>query len=51
MGGRRFDWPTLQGARLGAQKEGVMRTLRRLLLSLLVLSVVTDMPIPDGFDA
>ena len=28
-----------------------MRTLRRLLLSLLMLSVVTDMPIPDGFNA
>jgi hypothetical protein len=27
-----------------------MRTLRRLLLSLLMLSVVTDMPIPDGFN-
>lgn len=29
----------------------MMRTLGRLLLTLLVLSVVTDMPIPDGFKA
>ena len=46
--GRRFDWPTLQGASLGARKEGTMRTLQQLLLSLVILSVVTDMPIPDG---
>lgn len=29
----------------------MMRTLGRLLVTLLVLSVVTDMPIPDGFNA
>ena len=27
-----------------------MNILKRVLLSLLVLSVVTDMPIPDGFN-